>query len=209
MILQAIALAFHNNPVVTFQTCEANHMTGLLFQTWLEFMPKFSKEFELRRVIFGLVGVLRCPPDQFPALIGAKIATIFQTCADLVCKQYKVRLESVIENENSIKEEQELLLQKGADDDGFVSDNSMDDSEGGDNIDSDDDAEFIKTKKALAKYNNGVDINSNESDDDDFDDEYEFQGGDMGLYDSNLDEIDEIRWMRDTVQGIMQNQMLA
>lgn len=92
-------------------------MTGPLFQSWLEFMPKFAKEFELRRVIFGLVGVLRCPPEHYPALIQSKIATIFQTCADLVCKQYKVRLESVVENEKSIQEEQEELAKKGPNDD--------------------------------------------------------------------------------------------
>lgn len=83
-----------------------------------------------------------------------------------------------------------------------MQDDSMEDD---DEDCSDDDAEFIKTKKALAKLNGGMDINSDESDDDSDDSDYEFQGGDMGLYDSNLDDIDEIKWMRDTVQGIMQN----
>jgi hypothetical protein len=32
-------------------------------------MPEFKKEFELRRVIFGLISILRCAPEAYPALV--------------------------------------------------------------------------------------------------------------------------------------------
>jgi hypothetical protein len=41
-------------------------MTIPFFQTWLAFMPEFKKEFELRRVIFGLISILRCSPEVYP-----------------------------------------------------------------------------------------------------------------------------------------------
>lgn len=63
MILQCIALAFYNNAPLTFQILEKNNMTIPVFQTWLGFMENFKKEFELRRVIFGMISILRCPPD--------------------------------------------------------------------------------------------------------------------------------------------------
>ena len=62
-------------------------------------------------------------------------------------------------------------------------------------IDDDDDEEFEKTKKALKKFKDGG------LDDEDYDDEddsdYEFAGGDMNLYDSKLDDLDELNYMKD------------
>lgn len=66
MLLQGIALAFYNNAIVSFQVCEKNSMTVPLFQCWLSFMPQFKMEFELRRVIFGLISILRCPFENHP-----------------------------------------------------------------------------------------------------------------------------------------------
>jgi hypothetical protein len=35
--------------------------------------------------------------------------------------------------------------------------------------------------------------------DDENDEDYEYNGGDMGLYDSQIDEIDELKTLRDTL----------
>jgi len=69
MVLQTIALGFYNNAQLMFKILEENQMTIPFFQTWLQFMPEFKKEFELRRVIFGLISILRCPPEAYPALV--------------------------------------------------------------------------------------------------------------------------------------------
>ena len=49
-------------------------------------MPEFKQEFELRRVIFGLVSILRCPLEYAPSLIQMKIADIFKTTSELVLR---------------------------------------------------------------------------------------------------------------------------
>lgn len=79
MLLQGIALAFYNNAAVTFATCEKNNMTVSLFQCWLSFMSQFKLEFELRRVIFGLISILRCPFEHHPQLIQMRLQDLFNT----------------------------------------------------------------------------------------------------------------------------------
>lgn len=122
-------------------------MTIPLFQTWLTFMPKFSKEFELRRVIFGLISILRCPSHQYPQLIAMRIQDLFKTTSELCLKQYNTRIESVAENEKMIAEEQEEIKNGVFEN---VNDNSDED------IDDDDEDEFERTKKALKKFKDGV-----------------------------------------------------
>lgn len=80
-------------------------MTGALFQAWLSFMPQFKLEFELRRVIFGLISILRCPSEFQPQLIQMRLQDLFKTTSELVLRQYKQRIETLEENEKSIKEE--------------------------------------------------------------------------------------------------------
>ena len=69
MVLQTLALGFFNNAQLMFKILEENQMTIPFFQTWLQFMPEFKKEFELRRVIFGLISILRCSPEAYPQLV--------------------------------------------------------------------------------------------------------------------------------------------
>lgn len=71
-------------------------------------------------------------------MISLKISDLFRTTAEIALKQYEVRLQSVTENEVEIKKEQEK--------DGFVSDDS-DENNSEDDMDSDDSADFAKTKK--------------------------------------------------------------
>ena len=41
-----------------------------------------------------------------------------------------------------------------------------------------------------------------DEDDDENDSDYEFNGGDMSLYDSRIDDIDELQFLKNTVSGI-------
>lgn len=122
-------------------------------------------------------------------------------------RQFDERIKTLEENEKDIKEEQEEIAQKKAngensddmEDDGFEDES---DSDG-----MDEDAEFEKTKKALAKMSGkGAMDDDDDLDGDDSDDsDYSAAGGDMNLYDSKLDELDEMLFMRETMQVIMQN----
>ena len=76
MVLQAVATAFYNNSAVTFGVLENNNFTGALFQNWLGFMPKFTLEFEIRRILFGLGCILKTNPDQIPQLVKDRLPSI-------------------------------------------------------------------------------------------------------------------------------------
>lgn len=82
----------------------------------------------------------------------------------------------------------------------------MDDD--GDDDFEDEDAEFERTKKALSKFKDGIADDDDDYDDED-DEEYEYAGGDMNLYDSKLDDLDELNFMKDTIQGLMANQAVG
>jgi|TARA_B110000305_G_C19207089_1_gene524057 hypothetical protein len=61
MILQAIAMTFAYDPVLTFQWLEANNYTVTVFGIWLQFFQanEFKKDFEVRRNLFGLSAILK------------------------------------------------------------------------------------------------------------------------------------------------------
>lgn len=79
-------------------------------------------------------------------------------------------------------------------------------------MDGDSEEEFEKTKAALTKFAKGnaaksdnIEDDIEDYGDDDDDSEYEFNGGDMDLYDSKLDDIDELVFMKTTVEILHQN----
>jgi hypothetical protein len=45
----------------------------------------------------------------------------------------------------------------------------------------------------------------NDDDDDEDDSDYEYNGGDMALYDSRIDDIDELKTLKDTIVAMSQN----
>jgi hypothetical protein len=154
-------------------------------------MPQFKQEFEMRRVIFGLVSILRCPINLAPMLIQSRITDLFKTTNDLVLRQYNQRLETVTDNEKSIREEMEAK-QNG---DGFEDEDiEEDDDDNSDDMD--------ETIKKLQKFKNGMPEEEEEdgSESDEEDSDYDLLGGDMCLYDSRLDEIDELLYMQETIE---------
>ena len=105
-------------------------------------------------------------------------------------------METLVENEEAIAKEK-------------VNPTSNDDFEDHDEfegMDGDSEEEFEKTKAALTKFNKGREAKGDNFDDDieddgdDDDSDYEFNGGDMDLYDSKLDELDELEFMKTTVE---------
>lgn len=69
----------------------------------------------------------------------------------------------------------------------------------------DDEEDFQATKKALGKMKGTAFGEDDDDDDDESDEDYEAAGGDMNLYDSTLDEKDELLFMRETMQILMGN----
>lgn len=102
MILQTIAVSFFNNSVLTFQQLEENNMTVTVFQTWMTRMGDFKQEFELRRVIFGLLAILKTPGGAVPPLVAQRMPQLMKAVSELVARVYKDRISSLEENEKYI-----------------------------------------------------------------------------------------------------------
>ena len=66
MLLQAISMSFVYNSQRVFHWLERQNVTLDVFQMLFEFMPNFKKDFELRRIIFGLTAIINTPESQIP-----------------------------------------------------------------------------------------------------------------------------------------------
>jgi len=65
-LLCTLSMCFSNNAALTFTLVSAESQTGPLFATWLSVMDSFKREPCLRRVIFGLCGILKLEPAALP-----------------------------------------------------------------------------------------------------------------------------------------------
>ena len=88
MLFQSIATAFYNNASITFQVIEKNNMTTTVFSKWLEFMPLFKQEFEIRRVLFGLASMLKCTKDAMPEIVQQRLPFIVSHIETLTTQVY-------------------------------------------------------------------------------------------------------------------------
>lgn len=59
-------MALYNNCGATLAIIEQEQQTFAVFSNWLQFMGKFTLEFEIRRIIFGLLAILKVPGGQIP-----------------------------------------------------------------------------------------------------------------------------------------------
>jgi len=179
MILQAICVSFFNNCAATLQIIESNQQTVAVFSCLMDNMKNFKHEFEIRRIVFGLTCIVRTPAQSLPPIVAQKMQEIMKQLADSAMKVYKIR-------EDTLKENEEHIAKGGPTWDDY------DDEDSDENIDADDNVrdekEFKDTMDKLRAFKDGKPL---DDDDDDYDDEddsdYEVDGGDMGMYDSKLD----------------------
>ena len=82
----------------------------------------------------------------------------------------------------------------------FENDDAFEDEDGDNSEDVED------TLKQIHKVKNKMADDEEEESDDDEDSDYDVLGGDMCLYDSRLDEIDELIFMKETVDVLYQQQ---
>lgn len=72
MVIQALCGCLFNNCTLALQIIEKEHQTVPFFTALLSFMPNFKREFEIRRILFGLTAIFRSPLDHIPPLIVQK-----------------------------------------------------------------------------------------------------------------------------------------
>jgi hypothetical protein len=205
MVLQALAMCFTYNSILTFQTLESSGITLPVFAAWLKGMNQFKSDFELRRNIFGLSSIIACP--QVPAAVAERLPDLLKQVALLAIKMESERLETLKDNE-------EHVAKGGAETDSDADEAEGDEMADGDNEDAvseDSDAAWKETQKIFTKLGPklgaGQALSQAELDEfgldgdygDDDDSDFELNGGDDALYDAAMDEVDELEYLRDTL----------
>ena len=61
MVLQPLSMALYNNSIATLGIIESEQQTMAVFGHWLQFMSQFKLEFEIRRIVFGLLSIIKTP----------------------------------------------------------------------------------------------------------------------------------------------------
>ena len=69
MLFQCVSLAIYNSNALTLSIIESEGQTIAVFSNWLQFMSKFKKEFEIRRIVFGLLALLKIPAANLPPVV--------------------------------------------------------------------------------------------------------------------------------------------
>ena len=83
MLLQTISMALFNNSVAVLSIFEAEGQTVAVFANWLNFMKHFKLEFEIRRIVFGLLSILKTPGANMPPVVQQQLPQITKQLGDL------------------------------------------------------------------------------------------------------------------------------
>jgi hypothetical protein len=71
MVFQALSMSFHYNAILTMQVLDQQQKIMPVFTAWFQFMDKFKKEFEMRRVLFGLTSIVSIDASQQNQMISS------------------------------------------------------------------------------------------------------------------------------------------
>lgn len=102
-------------------------------------------------------------------------------------------------------------------DGGFVDESGSENEDDMDQNSSDDEKEYQRVMNKIKNINDRKkelesqgktpdDIDISAEEDDDSDSDYEYAGGNLALYDSALDKIDELQFIKETFEGLSQDQ---
>ena len=94
-MIQALCACMFNNCALTLHTIEQEGQTIPFFTALMGVLPKIKREFEIRRVLFGLVGIIRTPIEHLPSLVASKLPDLFKEIGSLAVKIFNERKEAV------------------------------------------------------------------------------------------------------------------
>lgn len=128
-----------------------------------------------------------------PPLVQQQLPQITQHIGILSNQVYEERIKSLESNEKFVRE-------------GFQEDSDEEELEEDDFDDKNVDpgVEFDKMKKALKNFRDGKPVSDDEISDDERDSEYEENAGEFCIYDSPLEETDELITVKATLDAIFQ-----
>jgi len=204
MILQTVSMCFWYNSQLTFHVLEQSQMTVPFFASLMKKMSSFKRDFELRRIIFGLASIVGTPPHTLPAIVNERMPEIVKQLAMLSMKARDDRLNVLKDNEKYVEKTNKKLQ------DGF--EDEEEESNEDDHSDSDEsEREFrenlAKIQKLKRRMNKKKHLGEEEDDDQDEDGEdsdYEYVAGDLAIYDSALDNVDELVFIKEILERISQ-----
>lgn len=170
-------------------------------------MKDFKHDFELRRNILGLASLIRLPEQCIPPIVLEKQGDVLNAVGMLSIKQHAERVKTLEENKDYVK--------KG----GKVDDSDSEDLDD-DEADEDSAEEWKKSKKLLEQYGDklaaGKKLTEQEMqdlaldadfDDDEDDSDFELDCGDDGVhYESRLDDLDELKFVKDVLLELQAQQ---
>lgn len=180
-------MALFNSPVITVAIIDQSALLQPVFTELIGFMSQggFEHEFEMRRVIFGLISLLKhCsqPVSQYLPDIGMNLATLSK-------KVHRHRLKTVKENERFIAS-------------GFGRNGVQDSSDDGDDDDEDNSADSNALDTQQPRMNSDEDAEEESSSDGCDYYEYEEVAGETSLYDSPLETSDELIIVKEVFDSI-------
>lgn len=154
-----------------------------VFANWLNFMKHFKLEFEIRRIVFGLLSILKTPGASIPPVVQQQLPQITKQLGDLARQIHSERIKTLEDNEKYIKKGFESSDEEGDDD--FAED--------------DEEGELQEMNKMKAKIKKAM---ADSDDDDSYDPDYEETAGEFSLYDSPLEDTDELIQIKVTLDQI-------
>lgn len=95
-------MALYNNSQATLSIIETEKQTMAVFGSWLGFMSKFKLEFEIRRIVFGLLAILKTPGEHIPPIVQQQLPEITKQLAVLAKQVHSQRLKILEDNEKFI-----------------------------------------------------------------------------------------------------------
>lgn len=99
------------NPALTLQIMESQGITAHVFGVWLQSMPLFKKQFDIKLIVLGLSAIFEIRLSALPPLIQQGAKQILEALVKLLKKSEKIRKE--FEDNALDKEHEEAILAKG------------------------------------------------------------------------------------------------
>eukprot|EP01017_Pseudomicrothorax_dubius_P030756 TRINITY_DN3860_c0_g1_i1.p1 TRINITY_DN3860_c0_g1~~TRINITY_DN3860_c0_g1_i1.p1 ORF type:complete len:614 (+),score=219.71 TRINITY_DN3860_c0_g1_i1:68-1909(+) len=172
--VETICLALWYNPVLTLRLLSERNALVPFFDTWYSLRSHFKRDFEKARVLFGLSSVLRIPINQLPEVVVGVLDKVVKELCALTNELLEMREEDVDEDANSEEEEE-----------------------------APDEEEIEDVKQKIKAFNKGMKKDDFVPDDDllgDDDEEADLVKNRLSLYDSPLELIDEILFLKESLE---------
>jgi len=119
LLIEVIANALYYNPGLTLQILEAQGLTTTVFSIWLQAIPLFKRQFDIKLIALGLSSVFELRLASLPPLIQHGAKQILEALVKLLKKSEELRKEYELqkldhEHEKAVMDKEEKEKANGA-----------------------------------------------------------------------------------------------